>query len=327
MPGEPEVTEPVDLCTHDGMLNPAAVGWTRRPLHRADLRGWGRAKRWEYWCVQTPDWALSTTVSHIDYLALHQVYFVDLASGQEVDTGAIVPLARTPDLPATSGGGPVLARAKGLLIDLIPTTGGLRLLARTERVAADITIRRPAGHESMGVVIPWGVRRFQYTVKDNTLPAAGSLTVDGVQRDLPEGRSWAVLDHGRGKWPYRTTWNWGSGSGTADGHTVGLQFGGKWTAGTGMTENALCIDGRVTKLSQELEWAYGPWLDPWTVRGDGVDVVFTPRHERKARTNAGVIFTEVHQCFGTWSGTVKAEGAEYRVDGIGGFAEEAHMRW
>ena len=38
---EPEITEPVDLCLPDGRLNPAAVGWTRRPLHRANLRGLG----------------------------------------------------------------------------------------------------------------------------------------------------------------------------------------------------------------------------------------------------------------------------------------------
>ncbi|MEI2716287.1 MAG: DUF2804 family protein [Candidatus Nanopelagicales bacterium] len=108
---------------------------------------------------------------------------------------------------------------------------------------------------------------------------------------------------------------------------IGLQFGGKWTVGTGMTENALCIDGRVSKISQELEWTYGPWLEPWTVRGDDVDVTFHPRFERATKTNVGVIFTEVHQCFGHWTGTVRAEGVEYPVDGIRGFAEEAQMRW
>ena len=77
---EREITEPVDLCLPDGRLNPDAVGWTRTPLHRTNLRGWGRAKRWEYWNVQTPEWTLGLTVSHIDYLALHQVYFADFAS-------------------------------------------------------------------------------------------------------------------------------------------------------------------------------------------------------------------------------------------------------
>jgi hypothetical protein len=327
MSTEPEITEPVDLCTPDGLLNPDAVGWTRTPLHRANLSGWGRAKRWEYWCVQTPDWALSVTVSHIDYLALHQVYFVDFEQGREIDESAIVPLARSPQLPEASGAGPVRARTRKLRIDLIPTTEGLHLLAGTPRITADIRILRPPGHESMGVVIPWSERRFQYTVKDNTLPATGTVEVDGRRLELPQGRSWAVLDHGRGKWPYRTTWNWGSGSGTSDGHTIGLQFGGKWTQGTGMTENAVCVDGRLTKIGEELEWNYGPWMDPWTVRGAGTDLVFTPRFERHARTNVGVIFTEVHQCFGTWEGTVAAEGTVHRVKGVHGFAEEARMRW
>nr|BFE82799.1 hypothetical protein GCM10020093_054000 [Planobispora longispora] len=51
---EREIVVPTDLCLPDGRLNPEAVGWTRRPLHRANLRGWGRAKRWEYWGIVTP---------------------------------------------------------------------------------------------------------------------------------------------------------------------------------------------------------------------------------------------------------------------------------
>ena len=40
MTPEPELTTPVDLCTPDGaLLNRAALGWSRRPLHRANLLG------------------------------------------------------------------------------------------------------------------------------------------------------------------------------------------------------------------------------------------------------------------------------------------------
>jgi len=35
------LSAPVELCLPDGRLNPAAIGWTRRPLHTANLRGWG----------------------------------------------------------------------------------------------------------------------------------------------------------------------------------------------------------------------------------------------------------------------------------------------
>ncbi len=49
-----EITSAVPLCTASGRLNPEAVGWSRRPVHTANLRGWGRTKRWEYWGIVTP---------------------------------------------------------------------------------------------------------------------------------------------------------------------------------------------------------------------------------------------------------------------------------
>ncbi|MGC4946327.1 hypothetical protein ACLQ2N_09000 [Streptomyces sp. DT224] len=40
---EGEITAPVGLSLPAGRLAPAAVGRTRTPPHRADLRGWGGA--------------------------------------------------------------------------------------------------------------------------------------------------------------------------------------------------------------------------------------------------------------------------------------------
>lgn len=49
----------------------------------------------------------------------------------------------------------------------------------------------------------------------------------------------AVQNVGRGVWPDANRWNWAAASGrSTDGRLVGLQFGGKWTEGTGATENA-----------------------------------------------------------------------------------------
>ena len=59
-----------------------------------------------------------------------------------------------------------------------------------------------------------------------------------------------------------------------------------------------------------------------------IDLVLTPRLDRHSRTNALLLRTEVHQVFGTWSGTVRAEdGREIRLEGAQGFAEEARNTW
>src|SRR5690606_27507059 len=109
--------------------------------------------------------------------------------------------------------------------------------------------------------------------------------------------------------------------------------GGKWTDGTGMTENALCVDGRLTKVSEDLVWTYdtSDWLRPWRVRtprSDQVDLTFTPIHDKRSRLSLGVLSQAVDQCFGTWSGTIVPDGGEpLAVDGLFGWAEEATWRW
>ena len=62
--------------------------------------------------------------------------------------------------------------------------------------------------------------------------------------------------------------------------------------------------------------------------GGAIDLTLTPRLDRHSRTNAVVLRTEVHQVFGTWSGTVRGEdGRELRLEGAQGFAEEARNTW
>ena len=82
---ERELTEPVDLATPDGKaLNPAAKGWSRRPLHRANLRGgWGRTKRWDYWAILAGDLVVSSVYADVDYLGLADVWWVDLATQRD----------------------------------------------------------------------------------------------------------------------------------------------------------------------------------------------------------------------------------------------------
>ncbi|MHA7135442.1 DUF2804 domain-containing protein [Oerskovia turbata] len=326
MTHEREISTPVDLCLPDGRLNPDAVGWTRAPLHRANLRGWGRTKRWEYWGVVTPAHVIGIVASSIDYAGVHGLYLLDRATGVETVSDVVMPLARGVVMPDRSGVGRVEARAKELAIAIDQAPEATRIRAASREVSLDLTVPLPPGHESLGVVVPWGERLFQYTVKDVARPVHGTLTVRGTTHTISADDSFAVLDHGRGRWPYAMTWNWAAGSG----HGRGIQLGGGWTDGTGSTENALLVDGRLHKIGATLDWEYdrADWLAPWRVSGDGVEALFTPFHERVARTELLVVGSETHQCFGTWSGRARTdEGVWVDLDGLVGWAEEARQRW
>ena len=334
---EPQISGPAPLTGPDGRLNRAAVGWAAQPIIDTSAlgAGRGRTKRWEYWNVVTPTHILALTVSAIDYACVHEVWVLDRGSGRIFGQTATVIPSRGAVLAPRLEHGRSMARAKNLAIDIDEVPGGTRLRASIPGVSFDVVAQLPEGHERLAVVVPWSDTRFQYTVKDVARPASGTLRIGAVDHPVPTGASWAVLDHGRGRWPYDIAWNWGAGSGVSTapetaGRVIGVQVGARWTAGTGVSENAFFIDGRMHKIHGETEWHYDleHWREPWTVAGGGLDARFQPFHNKVTRTNLLVLQSHTDQCFGTWSGTFQPESGEpIRFDGIVGWAEDVHNRW
>ncbi|MCL1801584.1 MAG: DUF2804 domain-containing protein, partial [Promicromonosporaceae bacterium] len=130
--------------------------------------------------------------------------------------------------------------------------------------------------------------------------------------------------------PYEMQWNWGAGAGMSHGKTIGVQVGGKWTVGTGSTENAVTVDGRLHYIPEELNWDYDieNWQEPWRITGGGLDATFTPFYDKASHSKLLVLSSRTDQCFGTWSGTFQPESSEIvKFDNLTGWAEEVHNRW
>lgn len=64
----------------------------------------------------------------------------------------------------------------------------------------------------------------------------------------------------------------------ADVDDVGVQFGAKWTEGTGFTENGFIVDGRLNKIG-------GSWIGSTTGRSDGAVARPRPRRPTRRRTD------------------------------------------
>jgi uncharacterized protein DUF2804 len=335
---EPELVEPVDLCTPDGdILNPAAKGWSRHPLHRANLDGHvGRNKRWDYWAILAGELAVSAVYSNVDYIGLADVWWVDMATGETGGAGMLSGGGEGFVLPERPGTAPLHAAGDGFELTISDDGSGTHLVAswserdgRPGRLSASVA--RPQGHESLNVVIPWSDDLFNFTSKHQARPAIGRLDV-GDREWRFDDDAWGILDVGRGRWPSEITWNWGGGAGYVGQHVVGLQVGGKWTEGTGFTENGLIVDGHVSKLGRELVWEYD-WdapMRPWRVSDPGgqLDATLTPRFDKHSRVAGRKRGSETHQVFGTWRGwLVDDAGLRLDFDGLQGFAEEARQDW
>lgn len=335
---EREITARVALAESDGRLRRDAVGFSRTPLHVAELHGpWGRQKRWDYWCVQTPEALLQVTVAHLDYLGIVDVSLVDLGSREVASAVRMLPLGRGLVLPRDVEGGVIASRGGGLELRIEPGADGTRIVthARTSRgpIEADVVVLRPAEEESLNVVVPWSERRYQLTSKHVARPARGRIAGLGKEHVVdPAAGGFGALDYGRGVWPAQTTWNWGTAACHVPGvGRVGVQLGGAWTDGTGATENGVLLDGKLDKIGADLRWQYDrrDFMRPWRIEDPAGEVAltFAPVLLRRSRVELLVARSVLHLCFGHWSGTVRAFGREIRIERALGWAEEHRARW
>ena len=341
-----ELTRPGPLLDPAGRL--AQVGWSRQPLLDCNLEAARfyalrplqrfRLKRWDYYALFTSQRFFSATIADLGYAGNLFVYTLDFATGDLHEDGLVVPLASGVRLPRNSTEGASHFKDARNRLHFEVTPEGRRVsvvwpgFQAGRGLQADFLLHCPITHESMTIVIPIGQRRFYYNRKINCLPAEGTLQIGERREALRPHEALGSLDWGRGVWDYRSYWNWASASGfLPDGRTVGLNLGCGFGDLSAATENAVILNGRIHKLEQvRFDYTSGDYMKPWKfTSSDGrLNLEFVPFKDRTARTNLGVIFSEVHQMFGRYSGQAVADSGEVlHLENLTGFAEEHHARW
>jgi len=341
-----ELMEPGPLLDAGG--RPAQVGWSSRPLldcnleaarfYRLRPRQRFRVKRWDYYAVFTPRRFFSATIADLGYAANVFVYTLDFATGDLREEGLVIPLGRDVRLERNSFEGEAAYAGRKATLRFTATVRERRVRVEWPSFHdgrgfdADVVLRVPPGHESMTIVIPIGAQRFYYNTKINCLPATGHIRYGQDVEQLRPDTCLGSLDWGRGVWEYSSYWNWASASGfLPDGQTIGLNFGRGFGDLRRATENAVILGGRVHKLGEvRFDYVSGDYMRPWRFTDDEgrLDLTFTPFKDRTARTNLGVIFSEVHQMFGRYAGrAVLDDGTALEIHDLIGFAEEHRARW
>lgn len=334
---EREILVPTPLCDKKGNLNPEAIGYARKPIIDCNLSGhFMRKKRWNYWCVYGEEILFSATITHLDYAAVCFVYFLEYETQRYFEKTVLIPLGTKVKMPTQVLETVNFANSE-LRVHMSYLDGNTHLSVTCpdfdgERLQAELTIHHPTTDDSLNVVIPWNRQMFQFTAKHHTLPTTGIVKIGNRRYTFTEEESYAVLDYGRGVWPREATWNWGMASQRMRGRRIGLNFGGKWTDGTGMTENAIFVDGVMTKIHEDVLFEYdrNDFMKPWTIRSkfsETVNLTFTPFFERVAKTDAKLIRSEVHQVIGYYNGLVKLENCSLRISQMIGCAEEHIAKW
>jgi hypothetical protein len=341
-----EITTPGPLLDRRGRL--AQVGWSPQPLLDCNLEAarfyllrplqFLRLKRWDYYAVFTPRRFFSATIADLGYAGNIFVYTLDFASGELYEEGLVVPFSRGIHLPRDSQQGESSYTRKDIELRFSAKAGRRQVFVDWPAfhggrgIRADLHLERPAEHESMTITIPIGKKRFYYNRKINCMPASGYLRYGRIMEELLPSECLASLDWGRGAWQYRSFWNWASASGfLPDGRSIGLNLGCGFGDLSAATENCFVLEGKLHKLDQ-VRFEYNPadYSQPWKFNDNEgrLALELIPFKDRMATTNLGIIYSQVHQMFGRYSGfAVTDDGKRLEIDGLIGFAEEHKARW
>ncbi|WP_043310784.1 DUF2804 domain-containing protein [Pseudomonas sp. ML96] len=322
------------LCDPRGRLAPEAIGWSSRPQVHCALPGnIGRRKRWNRWCITTPDWMLALTIADLDYLGYGSAFFLDLHSGKTASHTQLRPFglgSELPDTPLESHSFnhsrlQLRAEDRGNAIRLTvmaPDIGGQPL-----QVALDI--QRPQHLESVNLVCPMGKRSFHASCRQLGLPVTGNLQLGRQQYLCSAGQSFAALDFARGVWPLNSHWT--RAAFAAPGGIAG-NFGDVWTEYSGLSENALWFGGELLHMEEQVLFEQNPLgpQEPWRLHSPSgqVELNFTPRQLHRACPKFGPFYADTRQWFGHFDGLLRGpQGEKVPVSGACGWLGATHARW
>lgn len=290
-------------------------------------------KEWNFYQIMNPPWVVQLTIGHTSYMCSASVNLLNLTTGRRWELGRMKPffipvLDRNPEGPSL-----VEFREKGLLLRFEVTDRARRLtcLGRSKQwgaVEVSLTVESRPENLKLVIATPFGKpHQFYLNCKENYYRASGAVSFGNLTVSM-DGAS-GLLDWGRGIWPYRHEWYWGSLSAVlADGAELGLNIGWGFGDLRRATENIFFYKRKAYKLGVLQVEGNCPTAPCCLWDGEGnLELRFTPSFDNYTQNKLLVIDTHCHQVYGRFDGYVLADEGKVELHGLPGFIEHAVNRW
>ncbi|MAA64716.1 MAG: hypothetical protein CL581_08075 [Alteromonadaceae bacterium] len=296
---------------------------------RSKLARHWRFNQFQFISAAGPDWLLGLAVVDLKIVSSAFIYVFDFRTGAMREASWLRPLAAgtgIEPLPETGG----CHFRNGATAISITGQGDSRQVDVAAKDGLSLSLRLTEDRDPLRVCSPAGYNGWVYTRKSAGLAVGGHLRWDDLDLSIDAAMRGSI-DWSCGFMRRETAWNWACLAGvTADGCSLGLNLASGVNE-TGVTENALWLDGVCIKLDMaRFEFdRYNPSADWRVTTSDGrVALRFKPEGVRQERRNAWVLASNFRQFAGTFSGTVTGgDGQVVRVDGLRGLMEDHFARW
>lgn len=291
-------------------------------------RHW-RFNQFQFVSAMAPGWVFGMAIVDLKLVSSGFFYLFDFETGQMFEQSFMQPLARHTSIEPYPESGHARFSKGEVSLSIEPATGGRNIrVSAPGRIQVDLELTDTS--EPLRLVCPAGYNGWVFTRKSAGLPVQGEVRW-GQQVWRTDDDTRGSVDWSCGFMRRETAWNWACLAGVAgDGTSVGLNLAAGVNE-TGLTENALWLNGRCIKLgAARFQFdRYQPGTDWRVTTEDGkIDLTFVPSGVRKERLNAWILASNFRQFVGTFEGTVKDDsGKKIPVAGLRGLMEDHFARW
>lgn len=333
-----EIFRPVFTHHEDGTLG--EVGFARHPHWNYDRSRIKvsrlRMKEWDYYLVNTGQIAVAFTLSDLGYIRMASVSFLDLVKGVDATQTELLPPAKDFFMPQTSSQGAAHFENKNIILDYDLTPQSRKVHCEVKNLAGHGPFKADLcffdfPEESMNILTPWKDRKhFYLNEKCNCMPVEGKVVFNYKIYRFRKDENCGVLDWGRGYWPYKTHWYWGTASAMVDGELFGFNLGYGFGDLRAASENVLFYRGKIHKLDQIRFYIPQDPMLPWVLTSNDrrFEAVFTPILDRAADIDMKVIRSNQHQYFGSVNGTaVLDDGSHILMRDLPAAFEDIHNQY
>lgn len=309
-----------------------AFGAYAGPLPRVDLPGLdlrarvARRKRWLYVALASDAVWISLGVVRTGYAATAFGFAYDLeARRMLVDETVLAPptAARVADGPHEPG---AVARFSFGKRAIVVARAGARLdvRARLDGLSVEAVVDDASAPPSVSAIARLGDGLVDATEKRALARVTGQARFGARAFDLSSAA--AGWDYTHGLLPRHTRWHWAFSLGkTRAGEPIAFNLVEGFV---GEAECAAFFDGRVHPLAEpRFEMDVDRPTLPWSLRGEGIDLRFSPGGVHAQRTNLVLVRSRFVQPVGTFEGRLTLDGRTLEVSGLPGVVEDQDVLW
>lgn len=299
-----------------------------------------RIKEWDFYQITNGEYCLQMNIGHLSYISSVSATLFHFKTGKRYSLGTMKLFSRISLDDNNENDHKIIYQNKDQFKMTFTKTGNKRILTFLGTIskyflfAIDMEITASENAESMMICTPFLNKpsHFYCNYKKNCFIASGKVKINDEEIIFSKENSFGLIDWGRGIWPYKNKWLWGSASTRlANGDLFSFNIGDGFGDLSQATENMVFLNGKAYKFGK-ITINYNPknYLAPWSFVNEDKTFQLTmkPIYDNYTKTNFLIVSMSCHQVFGFFSGEIiLEEGKKIILDQIFAFCECCHNRW